>query len=168
MFQGFTSSQPKVATKPKPLGDVKTVNFRPDPFKSDLCLHKNPLFSQESSTSELSLLQQRAETVGKNLSEIQAKLTKENSPDSMDRYNSTSLFPKGQLVVTVQAHLSQVQTALRSKLAQSTSDSNDSPPLRRFPQVRMVRECHQSMRLRNLPMERKIQQNVGFSKCTPE
>lgn len=153
MFQGFTSSQPKVAPKPKPLGDVKPTNFRPDPFKSDLCLHKNPLFSQESSASELSLLQQRAETVGKNLSEIQAKLTKENSPDSLDRYSSTSLFPKGQLVDTVQAHLSQVQTALRSKLAQSTSDSNDSPPLKRFPQVSKARKHHQSICLCNLPMD---------------
>ena len=94
-----------------------------DPFSSDLCLHKNPLFSQELPTSQLVLLQQRAETVRDNLAAIQANDIDVSSPVLDD---STSLFPKGQLVDTVRVHLSQVQRTLAVKLAHSLPELSPS------------------------------------------
>ncbi|KAG0594402.1 hypothetical protein M758_UG074300 [Ceratodon purpureus] len=91
-------------------------------LQSDLCLRKNPLFTQESSAADLASLQRRAEKVGENLSAIQARLAKESSPDYYEPYKP-SLFPKGKLVDTVRSHLSQVQGALHSRLSQTTTNS---------------------------------------------
>lgn len=97
-----------------------------DPFSSDLCLHKNPLFSQELPTSQLVLLQQRTESVRDNLSAIQAKSVNDSDSSSPVSNDSTSLFPKGQLVDTVRAHLSQVQRRLAVKLAHAIPELSPS------------------------------------------
>jgi hypothetical protein len=134
VLQGLTRPLRKAVPKPQ----IETVKKESAPVRSlcsqgsnvlqsDLCVRKNPLFTQESSAADLASLQKRADKVGENLSAIQARLAKEKRPDQYERYKP-SLFPKGKLVDTVRTHLSQVQGALHSKLTQTTTNSRRPLP----------------------------------------
>lgn len=92
-----------------------------------LCLHKNPLFTQEPSSLEFILLQQRAEAVSENLAAIQAKIAKENDTNILAKDTSVPLISKEQLVDSVRAHLSQVQQALSLKLAFTVPGPEEIP-----------------------------------------
>lgn len=91
-----------------------------DPLTTELYLPKNRLFTQEPSSSELILLQQRAEAVSENLAAIQAKFSNESRANSFAKDAAPSIC-KGPLVDTVRAHLSQVQLALSLKLARNVT-----------------------------------------------
>jgi hypothetical protein len=92
-----------------------------------LCLHKNPLFTQEPSSLEFILLQQRAEAVSENLAAIQAKIVKENDTNILAKDTSVPLISKEQLVDSVRAHLLQVQQALSLKLAFAVPGPEEIP-----------------------------------------
>jgi hypothetical protein len=91
-----------------------------DPLTTELYLPKNRLFTQEPSSSELILLQQRAEAVSESLAAIQAKFSNESSANVFAKDAAPSIC-KGPLVDTVRAHLSQVQLALSLKLARNVT-----------------------------------------------
>jgi hypothetical protein len=91
-----------------------------DPLTTELYLPKNHLFTQEPSSSELILLQQRAEAVSESLAAIQAKFSNESSANVFAKDAAPSIC-KGPLVDTVRAHLSQVQLALSLKLARNVT-----------------------------------------------
>jgi len=91
-----------------------------DPLTTELYLPKNRLFTQEPSSSELILLQQRAEAVSENLAAIQAKFSNESRANIFAKDAAPSIC-KGPLVDTVRAHLSQVQLALSLKLARNVT-----------------------------------------------
>ncbi|XP_024391301.1 uncharacterized protein [Physcomitrium patens] len=121
---GLTKSNRKVAANPP----IEVKKESSPVLQSDLCLRKNPLFFQETSAFELASLHKRAETVGRNLAAIKAKLERENSLGFCKDYKP-SLHSKGKLLDTVRSHLFQVQGALRNSKPTKTTSAPRSPSL---------------------------------------